>query len=81
MLNHKRVRLLPQGVLLNSVYYQELSLSTLEKSVLIFLGWDPIFEYEGETYAEMEPTKKNLISHRSLALSGFRKWLETHTYG
>lgn len=33
-------------------------------------GWDPIFEPDGysETYAEMEKSAKNRISHRSKAL-------------
>lgn len=34
-------------------------------------GWDPIFEVDGtgKTFAEMEKNEKNLISHRSRALS------------
>ncbi|MCJ1383586.1 nucleoside triphosphate pyrophosphohydrolase ham1 [Xylographa soralifera] len=39
-------------------------------------GWDPIFEYEGKTYAEMDKAEKNKISHRFLALEKLRKWLE-----
>ncbi|MCJ1433802.1 nucleoside triphosphate pyrophosphohydrolase ham1 [Xylographa pallens] len=39
-------------------------------------GWDPIFEYEGKTYAEMKKAQKNKISHRFLALEKLRKWLE-----
>ncbi|MCJ1421346.1 nucleoside triphosphate pyrophosphohydrolase ham1 [Xylographa parallela] len=39
-------------------------------------GWDPIFEYEGKTYAEMSKVEKNKISHRFLALEKLRKWLE-----
>ncbi|CAK7567650.1 MAG: nucleoside triphosphate pyrophosphohydrolase ham1 [Sporothrix epigloea] len=37
-------------------------------------GWDPIFEYEGETYAEMDKAKKNTISHRYKALQQLRKY-------
>lgn len=37
-------------------------------------GWDAIFEYEGETYAEMEPSKKNGLSHRYLALTKMKDW-------
>ena len=36
-------------------------------------GWDPVFQPEGfqETYAEMDKTIKNTISHRSaLAIAG-----------
>ncbi|MCJ1321052.1 nucleoside triphosphate pyrophosphohydrolase ham1 [Xylographa vitiligo] len=41
-----------------------------------YFGWDPIFEYEGKTYAEMNKAEKNKISHRFLALDKLRKWLE-----
>ncbi len=44
---------------------------------LINSGWDPIFEYEGETYAEMEKAAKNKISHRALALAKLKEWLKT----
>ena len=38
-------------------------------------GWDPVFQPEGfqETYAEMDKTVKNTISHRS-ALVTARAW-------
>lgn len=39
-------------------------------------GWDPIFEYEGKTYAEMDPAEKNKISHRYKALEKVRQWVE-----
>jgi len=32
------------------------------------IGWDSCFEYEGQTYAEMDKTEKNKISHRGKAL-------------
>ncbi|KAK6350671.1 nucleoside triphosphate pyrophosphohydrolase ham1 [Orbilia javanica] len=41
-------------------------------------GWDPIFEYEGETYAEMPKEKKNSVSHRGKALQKFKEFLETY---
>ncbi|KAK6534757.1 nucleoside triphosphate pyrophosphohydrolase ham1 [Arthrobotrys megalospora] len=41
-------------------------------------GWDPIFEYEGQTYAEMEKEKKNSVSHRYKALEKFKQFLETY---
>ncbi|KAL8972580.1 MAG: hypothetical protein Q9183_000473 [Haloplaca sp. 2 TL-2023] len=41
-------------------------------------GWDPIFEYMGETFAEMDKAKKNGLSHRFLALSKLKDWLEEH---
>ncbi|KAI0120037.1 inosine triphosphate pyrophosphatase [Nemania sp. FL0031] len=40
-------------------------------------GWDAVFEYEGETYAEMDKAKKNEISHRGKALDKLREWMET----
>ncbi|KAI9818571.1 MAG: nucleoside triphosphate pyrophosphohydrolase ham1 [Pycnora praestabilis] len=39
-------------------------------------GWDPIFEYEGQTYAEMEKMEKNKISHRFKALVKLKEWLK-----
>ncbi|PCG88906.1 Ham1-like protein [Penicillium occitanis (nom. inval.)] len=38
-------------------------------------GWDPIFEYEGKTYAEMDKEEKNKISHRYKALMELKAWL------
>ncbi|KAL0944166.1 HAM1 family protein [Colletotrichum truncatum] len=37
-------------------------------------GWDAIFEYNGQTYAEMDKAAKNAISHRGLALKKLQKW-------
>ncbi|KAH7321455.1 inosine triphosphate pyrophosphatase-like protein [Rhexocercosporidium sp. MPI-PUGE-AT-0058] len=42
-------------------------------------GWDPIFEYEGKTYAEMDKVEKNKISHRFRALKKLQKWLSEET--
>lgn len=39
-----------------------------------YLGWDPIFEYESTTYAEMDPEKKSRISHRAIALTKLKNW-------
>ncbi|KAI1001134.1 hypothetical protein K3495_g7066 [Podosphaera aphanis] len=39
-------------------------------------GWDPIFEYDGKTYAEMSKDEKNQISHRSRALAKLKSWLQ-----
>ncbi|KAJ5107986.1 hypothetical protein N7456_004661 [Penicillium angulare] len=38
-------------------------------------GWEPIFEHEGETLAEMAHDKKNNLSHRYRALYKFQEWL------
>ncbi|RAL05661.1 non-canonical purine NTP pyrophosphatase [Aspergillus ibericus CBS 121593] len=38
-------------------------------------GWDPIFEYQGKTYAEMDKEEKNRISHRYKALVSLQDWL------
>ncbi|KAF6815855.1 Ham1 family protein [Colletotrichum sojae] len=37
-------------------------------------GWDAIFEFDGQTYAEMDKTAKNKISHRGLALGKLQDW-------
>lgn len=42
-------------------------------------GWDPIFEYEGQTYAEMDKVRKNKISHRFKALEKLKTWLREET--
>ncbi|KAL1984786.1 hypothetical protein VTN96DRAFT_8727 [Rasamsonia emersonii] len=42
-------------------------------------GWDPIFEYEGRTYAEMDKQEKNQISHRYKALLKLKQWLAETT--
>jgi len=38
-------------------------------------GYDPIFEYDGTTFAEMTTDEKNAISHRARALSKLADWL------
>ncbi|PSP56045.1 non-canonical purine NTP pyrophosphatase, RdgB/HAM1 family [Halobacteriales archaeon QS_1_67_19] len=38
-------------------------------------GYDPIFEHEGETLAEMSTERKNAISHRGRALAKLADWL------
>jgi XTP/dITP diphosphohydrolase len=37
-------------------------------------GYDPIFEHDGQTFAEMDTTEKNAISHRGRALAKFADW-------
>jgi XTP/dITP diphosphohydrolase len=37
-------------------------------------GYDPIFEHDGETLAEMDTDRKNAISHRGRALEKFAEW-------
>ncbi|AGB37942.1 XTP/dITP diphosphatase [Natronococcus occultus] len=37
-------------------------------------GYDPIFEYNGRTFAEMDTDEKNAISHRGRALAAFADW-------
>ncbi|KAF1813131.1 Ham1-like protein [Eremomyces bilateralis CBS 781.70] len=39
-------------------------------------GWDSSFEYEGQTYAEMEKSEKNKVSHRGKALEKLQEWLK-----
>lgn len=37
-------------------------------------GYDPIFEHNGTTFAEMDTDEKNAISHRGRALAKFGEW-------
>ncbi|WP_276273778.1 non-canonical purine NTP pyrophosphatase [Haloarcula litorea] len=37
-------------------------------------GFDPIFEHDGRTFAEMSTEEKNAVSHRGRALSKFAAW-------
>lgn len=37
-------------------------------------GYDPIFEHDGQTFAEMVPAEKNAVSHRGRALAKFAEW-------
>lgn len=39
-------------------------------------GFDPIFEHDGTTFAEMDTAAKNAISHRGRALAKFGDWLD-----
>ena len=40
-------------------------------------GYDPIFEHDGQTFAEMDPVEKNAVSHRGRALEAFAEWYES----
>ncbi len=62
---------------------RELGVQTFEGSVAGTLvaprgeggfGYDPIFEYNGATMAEMSTEEKNAISHRGRALAAFAEW-------
>lgn len=37
-------------------------------------GYDPIFEYDGRTFAELSTEEKNAVSHRGRALATFADW-------
>jgi XTP/dITP diphosphohydrolase len=37
-------------------------------------GYDPVFEYDGRTFAEMDTDEKNAVSHRGRALAKFAEW-------
>ncbi|MFB6081121.1 MAG: non-canonical purine NTP pyrophosphatase [Haloferacaceae archaeon] len=37
-------------------------------------GYDPIFEHDGTTFAEMSTGEKNAVSHRGRALAKFAEW-------
>lgn len=38
-------------------------------------GYDPIFEHDGDTFAELSAKEKNAISHRGRALATFADWI------
>lgn len=40
-------------------------------------GFDPIFEHDGTTFAEMDTEQKNAVSHRGRALAKFADWVES----
>jgi XTP/dITP diphosphohydrolase len=44
-------------------------------------GYDPIFEYDGRTLAEIPLAEKSRISHRARALDAFRAWVEREIGG
>jgi XTP/dITP diphosphohydrolase len=44
-------------------------------------GYDPIFEHDGRTLAEMNPSEKNAISHRGRALAKFAEWFQDRSTG
>jgi XTP/dITP diphosphohydrolase len=37
-------------------------------------GYDPVFEHDGTTFAEMSAAEKNAVSHRGRALEKFAEW-------
>ncbi|MFB6091537.1 MAG: non-canonical purine NTP pyrophosphatase [Haloquadratum sp.] len=39
-------------------------------------GYDPIFEHDGTTFAEMTPDEKNAVSHRGRAFEKFAEWYQ-----
>ncbi|QLG27985.1 non-canonical purine NTP pyrophosphatase [Halorarum halophilum] len=39
-------------------------------------GYDPIFEHDGRTFAEMNAEEKNAVSHRGRALEKFAEWFQ-----
>ena len=42
-------------------------------------GYDPVFEHDGRTFAEMTPEEKNAVSHRGRALAKFAEWYAERT--
>ena len=42
-------------------------------------GYDPIFEHDGKTFAEMSAEEKNAVSHRGRALGKFAEWYAGRT--
>jgi len=37
-------------------------------------GFDPVFEHDGRTFAELSTEEKNAVSHRGRALARFAEW-------
>ena len=44
-------------------------------------GYDPIFEYNGKTYAQMDKEEKNKISHRGKAIEEFINYIANSHLG
>ena len=44
-------------------------------------GYDPIFEYNGRTFAQMSKSEKNDVSHRGKAFNKFLNYIETINVG
>ena len=42
-------------------------------------GYDPVFEHDGTTFAEMSPEEKNAVSHRGRAFAKFAEWVQERT--
>jgi XTP/dITP diphosphohydrolase len=42
-------------------------------------GYDPVFEHNGKTMAEMSTAEKNAVSHRGRALAKFAEWYPERT--
>jgi XTP/dITP diphosphohydrolase len=42
-------------------------------------GYDPIFEHDGSTFAELSAAEKNAVSHRGRALAKFGEWYRERT--
>ncbi|WP_336021672.1 non-canonical purine NTP pyrophosphatase [Halobellus salinisoli] len=42
-------------------------------------GYDPIFEHDGTTFAEMSAVEKNAVSHRGRAFAKFAEWFESRS--
>ena len=40
-------------------------------------GYDPIFEHDGSTFAELSSEEKNALSHRGRALAKFAEWYDS----
>ena len=41
-------------------------------------GYDPIFEYNGKTFAQMDASEKNKVSHRGKAVEEFMKYIKNN---
>lgn len=68
------------GIAYHDGQYQKTFTGSIQGKVVIprgcgGFGYNPIFEVEGKTLAEMNEEEKNQISHRALGLHALRRWL------
>lgn len=80
-----------EGVVNRNAYFETAIACASEAGIRVFLGrvdgvivsprgkagfgYDPIFEVEGRTLAELDRAGKNRISHRARALSRVKDWI------
>lgn len=69
------------GIAYHDMNYQKTFSGKIHGSIVLprgcgGFGYDPIFEVNGKTLAEMTEPEKNQISHRAIGLLALRNWLD-----